>query len=122
MNLVNNERMTKIISVVLSVVFGVLFVSLVANAVTTISTAITTAGGISTTDGALSLTTTNSAPSTITVGCILTYPTSTDTQVHLEFHASGTATVAFATSSNSSNGLAAGLVIWKYGACPTAPF
>src|SRR3990167_7906504 len=101
MNLVNNERMTKIISVVLSVVFGVLFVSLVANAVTTISTAITTAGDITTTagalsvggisterapadvtmgggNGALSLTTTNSATSNITVGCILTYPTSTD--------------------------------------------
>jgi len=37
MNLVNNDRMTKVISVVLAVVFGVLFVSLVANAVTTLS-------------------------------------------------------------------------------------
>ena len=37
MNIVNNDRITKIISVVLTVVLGVLFVSLVANAVTTIS-------------------------------------------------------------------------------------
>ena len=44
MNLVNNDRMTKIISVVLSVIFGVLVVSLAANAVTTISTNIATGG------------------------------------------------------------------------------
>jgi len=37
MNIINNDRMTKIISVVFAVVFGVLFVSLVADAVTTIS-------------------------------------------------------------------------------------
>ena len=44
MNLVKNDRTTKIISVVLAFVFGVLFVSLVANAVTTISTSISTGG------------------------------------------------------------------------------
>ena len=37
MNIINHDRITKILSVVLAVVFGVLFVTLVANAVTTIS-------------------------------------------------------------------------------------
>ncbi|MBI1974601.1 MAG: hypothetical protein HYS51_02010 [Candidatus Zambryskibacteria bacterium] len=46
MNLVNNDRMTKIISVVLAVVFGVLVVSLVADAVTTISTNVDTDGNL----------------------------------------------------------------------------
>ena len=37
MNIVNNDKMTRIVSVVLTVIFGVLFISLVANAVTTVS-------------------------------------------------------------------------------------
>lgn len=67
MNLVTNDKMTKIISVVLAVVFGVLVVTLVSNAVTTISTSITTAGDITTSAGNLAVTTGN-----ITVGGTLT--------------------------------------------------
>lgn len=45
-NMINNDRMTKIISVVLTVVFGILLISLVVNAATTISgTAITLENG-----------------------------------------------------------------------------
>lgn len=60
MNIVNNERMTKVISVVLAVVFGVLFVTVVANAVTTISgTLITLENGetiANSTDGTVTVT------------------------------------------------------------------
>ena len=137
--------MTKIISVVFAVVFGVLFVTIVASAVTTISTAITTAGDITTSagnieatagtltvggastltgdvtlsggNGALAITHANAATSTITVGCVQTYATSAATAIHLEFHATGTAGSTFATSTNGY-GMSQGLVIWKYGACP----
>ena len=67
MNLVNNDRMTKVISVVLAVMFGVLFVTLVANAVTTISTAVTTAGDITTSAGNIEAT-----AGTLTVGGVST--------------------------------------------------
>jgi len=140
MNLVNNDTVTKIISVVLSVVFGVLFVTLVANAVTTISTAIVTAGNITTSagnieatagtlligstsvltgdvtlsggNGALVVTTSNSATSTIQVGCISMYATSTATAVRLTF-----GTNAWATSTTQGSN-AVGLVAWQYGSCP----
>ena len=46
MNIINNDRMTKIISVVLAVILGVLVVSFVANAVTTISTNVDTDGNL----------------------------------------------------------------------------
>jgi len=59
MNLVNNDRMTRIISVVLSVMFGVLFISLVADAVTSLSaTTITLENGetiTNDTDGTIQL-------------------------------------------------------------------
>lgn len=138
MNLVNNDRTMKIISVVLAVTFGVLFVTLVANAVTTISTAIVTAGNITTSagnitatagnivatagdltvgddatisGGNLTVTTTNAATSTLEVGCIQMYATSTDTAVNLQFHASS-------TLADSTNGTGDGLVVWAYGSCP----
>ncbi len=57
------------------------------------------------------LTTANSATSTLIVGCIQMYATSTATAVNLQFHASS-------TLANSTNGATAGLVVWKYGACP----
>ena len=139
MNIVYNDRMTKVVSVILAVLFGVLIASVVADAVTTISTSITTAGDITTSagniaatagtltvggvstltgdvtlsggNGALVVTTSNSATSTVSVGCIQTYATSTATSVHLEFHASS-------SLANSTNGATAGLVVWKYGNCP----
>lgn len=144
MDLINNDKTTKIVSVVLAVMFGVLFVSLVANAVTTISTAITTAGNITTSDGnieatagtltvggistltgdvtmsggngALTLTTTNAATSTAVIGCYQTYATSTNTAIHLTF---ATAQMATSTSQGATaDGLSTGVVVWKYGACP----
>ncbi|MEK7461512.1 MAG: hypothetical protein AAB586_00345 [Patescibacteria group bacterium] len=138
-NIINNDKMTKIISVVLAVVFGVLVVSLVTNAVTTISTSITTAGDITTSagniaattgtltvggvstltgdvtmsggNGGLTLTTANNATSTIQVGCIQMYATSTATAVRFLFHAS-------TTISTTVTGTAAGYLLWGYGTCP----
>lgn len=168
MNLVNNDRMTKIISVVLAVVFGVLVVTIVANAVTTISTNVVTGGTLSVTghstlttasstitsqtgnflvngyatttalngnfatagtlsvtgastltgdvtmsggSGALAITTTNAATSTIEVGCVQMYATSTATAVRFLFHASS-------TISTTVTGTAAGYLLWGYGTCP----
>ncbi|MDO8728761.1 MAG: hypothetical protein Q7K26_02595 [bacterium] len=175
-NIINNDRMTKIISVVLTVVFGVLLISLVANAVTTISTNITTDGnatitgtlgvtgvttltnasstitsqtgnfmvnGFATTtatngniatagtlavtgtsvltgdvtmsggSGALVITTSNSATSTIQVGCVQMYATSTDTAVRLTFGLPGQ------EATTTTQGAASiGNVVWQYGSCP----
>lgn len=100
-------------------------ISLVTNAVTTISTNIATAGTLtvdltSTLTGdvtmsggnsALILTHANNATSTIKVGCMATYATSTATLVHLLFHASST------ISSVVSGETASGYVIWGYGNC-----
>src|SRR3989344_2889552 len=46
MNIINNDRITKVTSVVLAVIFGVLVISLVVNAVTTISTNVDTDGNL----------------------------------------------------------------------------
>lgn len=62
-----------------------------------------TAGGVAT------LTTSNTATSSLVVGCIQFYATSTATAGHLEFNTQSTTTI---------NGASAGSVAWKYGACP----
>ena len=168
MQIIINERMTQVVTVILAVIFGVLLITLSANAVSTISTNISTGGtldvtghttlttasstitsqtgnflvnGYATTtalngniatagtltvtgastltgdvtmsggNGALTITTSNSATSTLVVGCIQTYATSTETAVNMQFHASS-------TLANSTNGATAGLVVWKYGSCP----
>ena len=84
MNIVNNDRMTKIISVVLAVTFGVLVITLTANAVTTISTNVVTGGSVnaSTTlaaDGAATLGSTLAVTgvSTLTGNTILSTASST---------------------------------------------
>ncbi|MDO8590059.1 MAG: hypothetical protein Q7R69_02205 [bacterium] len=149
MNIVNNDKTTKIVSVVLAVMFGVLFISLVANAVTTISTAISTAGNITTSagnieatagtltvgltstltgdvtmsggDGALTVTSaSNSATSTLVVGCIEMHATSTVTPIHLTFASSTMATTSWqsGTGGDAATGLSTGVMLWKYGACP----
>jgi len=146
MNTINSDRTTKIVSVVLSVMFGVLFVSLVADAVTTISTAIVTAGNITTSagnieatagtltvgstsvltgdvimsggSGALVITTTNAATSTIAVGCLQTYATSTATAIHLTFATDELATTTSQGGTGDTTGTYGGLVAWRYGACP----
>lgn len=87
MNIINSERITKVVSVVLTVVFGVLLVSLVANAVTTISTNVNT-GGTLTVDGA----------STLTGLTSMIQASSTRFSVHDQLYVGGSAT----TSINSA--------------------
>ena len=165
MNIINNDRMTKVISVILAVVFGVLLISLVVNAASTISTNIETGGTLSVTgastltgltsmiqasstrfsvhdtayfggsatttiasDGTLTvpvgktttLTTSNSATSTLIAGCVQMYATSTDTAVHLTFATANMATTSSqsGTGGDAATGLSTGVVLWKYGACP----
>lgn len=48
--------------------------------------------------------------STLAVGCIQMFATSTATLVHLDFNKQGTTTI--------SGGSSAGVVTWVYGACP----
>ncbi|MDP4000938.1 MAG: hypothetical protein Q8P83_01750, partial [bacterium] len=107
---------------------------------TTISTAITTAGNITTSagnieatagtltvggvstltgdvtmsggSGALVITTTNAATSTVAVGCIQTYATSTDTAVRLVLSSAASSTPTYGA------GDAIGGVSWNYGTCP----
>jgi len=215
MNIINNDRMTKVISVILAVVFGVLLISLVVNAASTISTNIETGGTLSVTgastltgltsmiqasstrfsvhdtayfggsatstfdsagnlavigtlgvtgvstltgrtdmiqasstrfsvhdtayfggsatttiasDGTLTvpvgktttLTTSNSATSTLIAGCMQTYATSTLTPIHLTFATANMATTSSqsGTGGDAATGLSTGVVLWKYGACP----
>ena len=164
MNLVNNDRTTKIVSVVLAVVFGVLVVSLVANAVTTISTNIVTDGNSTTTSattttshfsldftgstlsiggsatttinsagnllvsGSTTLqrftftsatsTTSNAATSTLEVGCIQTYATSTVTAIHLTFAIGQISTGTSQGGAQDTTASTTGTVLWRYGACP----
>lgn len=72
---------------------------------------ITTQGDITLAGRNLVVTTSNTSTSTIEVGCVQMYPTSTVTAVRLEFHASS-------TLADSTNGATNGLVVWKYGTCP----
>lgn len=64
-----------------------------------------TAGG-----GILTIPTANTATSSIKVGCVQMNATSTATIIHLEFNTT--------SSTSTINGAAAGLVAWRYGACP----
>ena len=56
-------------------------------------------------------TTSNSATSTLEVGCIQMYATSTATAVRFLFHASS-------TISTTVTGTASGYLLWGYGTCP----
>lgn len=58
----------------------------------------------------LTVTTSNSSTSTIEVGCIQMYATSTATPVNMQFHASS-------SLADSTNGTSDGLVVWLYGTC-----
>ena len=64
------------------------------------------------TSGDITVTTANNATSTITVGCVQMYATSTATAVHLTF---GSAAHATTTTQGVTS---TGLVAWIYGACP----
>lgn len=63
-------------------------------------------------NGALTLTTSNTATSTATIGCIQTYATSTQTPVRFVLSSTGTTTATFGA------GTANGGVSWQYGTCP----
>lgn len=63
-------------------------------------------------DNAVTITTTNSATSTLDVGCIQTTATSTLTPVRLVLSSAGTTTATFGA------GTANGGVSWQYGSCP----
>ena len=132
MNLVNNDRAIKIVSIVLSVILGVLVVTMATNAVSTISTNISTGGTLSVTDtttltgdvtmsggnGALTITTTGAATSTVSVGCYQTYATSTNTAIHITFATAQMATTTTQGGTGDTTGTYGGLVVWRYGACP----
>ena len=76
-------------------------------------------GGTATTTisaaGNITQPTTNSATTTITVGCIQAYATSTATAVRIEFGANALATSTFRTGGSGGVG---GLMAWSYGTCP----
>lgn len=90
MNIISNDRMTKIVSVILAVVFGVLLISLVVNAASTISTNVQT-------DGTLSVT----GASTLTGLTSMIQASSTRFSVHDKLYVGGSAT----TTINSSGDL-----------------
>ena len=69
---------------------------------------VTMSGG----SGALVITTTNAATSTIQVGCIQTTATSTETPVRLVLSSAASSTPTFGA------GNAVGGVSWQYGTCP----
>lgn len=57
------------------------------------------------------VTTTNTATSTLVVGCIQTYATSTASPVYIAFGASNFGTTTFGAAGR-------GLVTWQFGSCP----
>ena len=80
-------------------------------ATTTVATGnIATAGDVTVEGRDVTVTTTNTSTSTIEVGCIQTYATSTLTPVRLELGSIAAATTTFGTAG-------VGFVAWRYGAC-----
>lgn len=61
--------------------------------------------------GDLTVTTTNTATSSLTIGCIQTYATSTATSIVLQPSTANEATTTF-------SGTGFGLLAWQYGSCP----
>ena len=168
--------MTQVVTVILAVIFGVLLITLSANAVSTISTNISTGGtldvtghttlttasstitsqtgnflvnGYATTtalngniatagtltvtgastltgdvtmsggNGGLVITTSNSATSTVEVGCIQTYATSTASPIKQMFFASSTLNIDGASiTAGFGGGTLSGLILWGFGTCP----
>lgn len=71
-----------------------------------------TFSGAITSGGDLTVTTSNTATSTITVGCVQTYATSTATPIHWSMDLTSTSTAA-----NQYGTTVGGLVTWGYGSC-----
>jgi len=82
------------------------------NSALPIQTSGTLTGGASTFSGDVTVTTSNTATSTLTVGCIQMYATSTATAVRLEF----STTTQLASYPNGT--VPTGSVAWRYGTCP----
>lgn len=76
----------------------------------TVSGDATLSGG----SGALTLTTTNAATSTATIGCVQTYATSTETPVRLELTTSAVST----TTHRQAAAQIGGTMVWIFGTCP----
>lgn len=62
--------------------------------------------------GSMTVTTTNSATSTLSLGCVQTVATSTATPIRFVIGSSG------ATTSHNGVGSSNGVVGWQYGSCP----
>lgn len=64
--------------------------------------------------------TTNSATTTLTIGCIQMYATSTDTAIRLEFGVNHMASTTFRTGGSTAGqaNQSGGQVVWVYGSCP----
>ena len=69
--------------------------------------------GASTLGGTVTVTTTNAATSTVILGCIQTYATSTATPIKFTIGIGG-ATTTFTGTATTGNGV----VAWNYGSCP----
>ena len=67
-------------------------------------------------DGAIVITSSNSATSSVTVGCIETYATSTATTVRLQLGTGNS--ISTTTSRDASAAATGGVVYWFYGTCP----
>jgi hypothetical protein len=77
------------------------------------TSATTTAGGN------VDVTTTNAATSTVIVGCVQTYATSTATPIKQMFFASSTLNIDGASiTAGFGGGTQQGIVLWGYGKCP----
>lgn len=87
-----------------------LFGTLSVTGASTLTGDITGGGG----SGALTLTTTNAATSTATIGCVQTYATSTDTPVRLELTTSAVST----TTHRQGAAQIGGTMVWIFGTCP----
>ena len=70
-------------------------------------------------DGGLVVTSTNAATSSVTVGCIETYATSTATTIKQMFFASSTLNIDGASiTAGFGGGTHQGIVLWGFGTCP----
>jgi hypothetical protein len=88
--------------------------TLAVTGVSTLTGDVTLSGG----NGALSLTTTNAATSTLEVGCVQTYATSTVTAIHLTFAIGQISTGTSQGGAGDTTASTTGTVLWRYGACP----
>lgn len=77
------------------------------------TTVIDSTGDITASGGNLIVTTSNTATSTATIGCVQTYATSTDTAIRFGMDLTSTS-----TASNQYGTAVGGLVTWGYGNCP----